>query len=101
MVKLCKKKNISDSKVEGGAGRLGQTRAEPGNTFMGCWKTIGKCQENHRKIRGKYGDLMTFKGIYGCLMIAKLTYKSWLPMVYGEYGMIIIIQWDTQGFNMI
>ena len=34
---------------------------------------------------------MTFKGIYGCLMIAKLTYKSWLPMVYGEYGMIIII----------
>ena len=44
MVKLWKKnKNISDSKVEGGAGRLGQTRAEPGNTFMGCWKTMGKC----------------------------------------------------------
>ena len=38
-----KNKNISDSKVEGGAGRLGQTRAEPGNTFMGCWKTMGKC----------------------------------------------------------
>ena len=41
--KTMEKKNISDSKVEGGAGRLGQTRAEPGNTFMGCWKTMGKC----------------------------------------------------------
>ena len=96
MVKLWlkKNKNISDSKVEGGACSLGQTRAlEPGNTFMG----VGKPWENARKTIGKSeenGDLMTFKGIYGCLMIAKLTYKSWLPiwfmgnMVWKKVGYI-------------